>query len=93
MLRTLPRFSRSNPLKAAAEATAIQSSTSKVGDISSVFPSLSGKASKPLPPRFADIKRNILAGNERGIERSWARLLDAINYRRNEIRKKGSDVS
>lgn len=92
MLRTLPRLSRSNPLKAAAVVTTTQPSTSPVGDISSVFPSLSGKAPKPLPPRFTDIKRHIIAGNERAIEQSWTRLLDAIKYRRNEIRKKGSDV-
>ncbi|KAM4063219.1 hypothetical protein HRG_010221 [Hirsutella rhossiliensis] len=32
----------------------------------------------PLPPRFARIKRNLIAGHEADVEASWARLVDAL---------------
>ncbi len=34
--------------------------TKEAGDISSVFPSLSGKKPDPLPPRFSDLKKSLI---------------------------------
>jgi len=67
--------------------------TKEAGDISSVFPSLSGKPAEPLPPRFADIKRSLIKGNEAAVADSWQRLLDGLKGEIDEIRVKGSTVS
>jgi hypothetical protein len=48
------------------------------GDISSVFASLSGAAPTPLPARFAQIKRDLVKGNERQVTASWHRLLQQL---------------
>ncbi|CAF3722721.1 unnamed protein product [Rotaria sp. Silwood1] len=49
------------------------------GDISSVFASLSGDdADKPLEPRFAQLKAEIISGYEREVKDSWYRLIDAL---------------
>ena len=58
-----------------------QSSSSSVkatGDISSVFPSLSGAAIAPLPPRFADLKSHLIASNEERLRESWNDLLSSL---------------
>ncbi|CAF1459530.1 unnamed protein product [Didymodactylos carnosus] len=56
-----------------------QSSGKPEGDISSVFASLSGDdADKPLEPRFAQLKAQIIRGHEQQVKDSWYRLLDAL---------------
>ena len=50
----------------------------KEGDISSVFVSLSGVTPEPLPQRFADIKRQLIQGNEDAVTASWKRLLEQL---------------
>ncbi|KAI9670008.1 MAG: hypothetical protein M1831_007044 [Alyxoria varia] len=47
----------------------------KEGDISDAFASLSGQEFKPLEPRFADLKRRLVQGNEDKVQASWDRLL------------------
>ena len=74
-------------------STATTSTTKAAGDISSVFPSLSGKASEPLPPRFQALKTQLSTGREKEVTDSWFRLLESL---REEVRKTkalGSDVS
>lgn len=63
-----------------------------VGDISSVFPSLNGSKPTPLPPRFADIKQQIISGNEAALQASWDRLLVSIQERQAEVRQKGTAI-
>ena len=60
--------------------------TRKEGDISSVFVSLSGVTPDPLPQRFADIKRQLIQGNESAVTASWKRLLEQLAIE-NETRK------
>lgn len=48
------------------------------GDISSVFPSLSGATTEPLPPRFAGLKSRLIHGHEDAIQESWIRLLSEL---------------
>ena len=74
-----------------AASTATQS-TKAVGDISSVFPSLSGKKPDPLPERFSQLKRYIAAGNEQALRASWVRLLNSLRSEVAEVRRKGSEV-
>ncbi|KAL7275504.1 hypothetical protein RUND412_001562 [Rhizina undulata] len=67
-------------------------STKAVGDISSVFPSLSGIETKPLPERFADLKRRIVSGRERELQASWDRLIEGLEWEIEEVRRRGSEV-
>ncbi|KAL8994934.1 MAG: hypothetical protein Q9169_005235 [Polycauliona sp. 2 TL-2023] len=70
-----------------------QASTSKTaGDISSVFPSLSGSAPEPLPPRFAEIKKRLIHDHEAQVQESWSRLLHVLQGKREEIKIKGSTI-
>ena len=62
------------------------------GDISSVFPSLSGVESPPLPPRFADLKRRLIQGHEYSVWRSWYRLLADLRREIDVIKRLGSRV-
>ncbi|RMD43477.1 hypothetical protein DV735_g1644, partial [Chaetothyriales sp. CBS 134920] len=59
--------------------------TKEAGDISSVFPSLSGKAFVPLPPRFSELKKRLISGNEDAIKASWHRLLSSLRKEIDQI--------
>jgi len=66
---------------------------SKVGgDISSVFPSLSGISPPPLPDRYAELKRLFTAGRERVLAESWERLLLDLEKEAAVVKRFGSDV-
>lgn len=62
------------------------------GDISSIFPSLSGVQSAPLPPRFADVKSRLINGHEDAIRESWVRLLSDLHKETETIRAAGSGI-
>ena len=62
------------------------------GDISSVFPSLSGIPSAPLPLRFADLKARLIHGHEDRVRESWIRLLSELRQETETIRAIGSEV-
>ena len=62
------------------------------GDISSVFVSLSGATPQPLPQRFADIKRNLIAGHEEEVIKSWNRLLRVLQDETWLIKATGSAI-
>ncbi|KIW75786.1 hypothetical protein Z517_10529 [Fonsecaea pedrosoi CBS 271.37] len=66
--------------------------TKEAGDISSVFPSLSGKKPDPLPPRFSALKKKLIKGNEDAITASWQRLSESLEREIAEIRSQGSNV-
>lgn len=74
-------------------STASTTSTKAAGDISSVFPSLSGKAPEPLPPRFRDLKAQLSAGREKGLTDSWVRLLESLGKEVEKIKALGSKVN
>ena len=63
------------------------------GDISAVFPSLSGKKPKPLPDRFREIKLQLVRGKEEALKKSWHRLLTSLKYEIEDIKARGSEVS
>jgi len=63
------------------------------GDISSVFPSLSGIAPPPLPDRYAELKRLFTAGRESVLADSWERLLLDLEKEAAVVKRFGSDVS
>lgn len=62
------------------------------GDISSIFPSLSGAQNAPLPPRFADVKSRLINGHEDAIRESWVRLLSDLQKETETIRAAGSSI-
>lgn len=62
------------------------------GDISDAFASLSGMQFKPLDPRFAEVKRKLVAGNEEALHASWNRLLDSLREEIPLIREQKSKV-
>lgn len=62
------------------------------GDISSVFPSLSGVDSPALPARFADLKRRLIQGNEDRVRDSWHRLLADLREEIDDVKTLGAKV-
>jgi Protein of unknown function (DUF1479) len=66
--------------------------TRKEGDISSVFVSLSGVTPEPLPQRFADIKRQLIQGNEGAVAASWKRLLEQLAVENETVKQRGPDI-
>ena len=77
-----------------AMSTAARTSSDKpTGDISSVFPSLSGKKPEPLPDRFRDLKLQRIQGREDALKQSWVRLLASLKDEIKEIKARGSEVS
>ncbi len=66
--------------------------TKDAGDISSVFPSLSGKAPDPLPARFSDLKKKLIGGHEDAVKASWLRLLASLREEVDEIKRSNNAV-
>ncbi|PUU75327.1 hypothetical protein B9Z19DRAFT_1102996 [Tuber borchii] len=62
------------------------------GDISSVFPSLSGIAPPLLPGWYAELKRLFAAGRERVLAESWERLLLDLERETAGVKRLGSDI-
>ena len=79
------------PKRRVTTSTYAQSSK-PTGDISSVFPSLSGIESPPLPSRFADLKKKLIQGNEDRVRDSWHRLLANLAGEIDVIKALGSKV-
>lgn len=75
-----------------ARGLAALSTAKPTGDISSVFPSLSGTSSAPLSLRFADLKARLIRGHEDGVRESWTRLLSELREESETIRAIGSGV-
>ena len=59
------------------------------GSISSVFTSLSGQGSEPLPTRFSDLKKSLWKDN---MIQSWRKVLDALQVSVEEISHKREQV-
>jgi len=77
---------------AAKMSRAASTLTKKAGDISSVFPSLSGKKPPPLPARYSGLKKKLIAGKEDAVKDSWHRLLSSLRSEIAEVREKGNKV-
>ena len=76
-----------------AMSTVRTGSNKPTGDISSVFPSLSGKKPEPLPDRFRDLKLQRIQGREDALKQSWVRLLASLKDEIKEIKARGTEVS
>jgi hypothetical protein len=62
------------------------------GDISSVFPSLSGKPVEPLPSKFKDIQARLTTGKQQVIAQSWNRLITSLDQCNSEIKSLGTGI-
>lgn len=80
------------PVRHLASGATVTRTSKKVGDISSVFVSLSGAPAEPLPQRFADIKRQLVQGREADVAASWRRLLEQLNIEKEPIAQHGPNV-
>lgn len=99
MIRIIPLcIPHQNPVIANGRTLATVAATSHrragkaVGDISSVFASLSGVKAEPLPERFADIKASLVRNHEIAIQESWARLLVTLRSEIEDIASAGSSI-
>ncbi|KAL2177329.1 uncharacterized protein P884DRAFT_269719 [Thermothelomyces heterothallicus CBS 202.75] len=52
-----------------------------------------GKEPVPLPSRFGQIKRSLVAGHEAELEASWARLITALREHVDDIASRGSSLT
>jgi hypothetical protein len=71
------------------------STTSQVkreGDISDAFASLSGGNQAPLPERFLELKKSLVAGHEDRVIASWGRLLAQLKRENGILKEEGSNV-
>lgn len=88
------RLPLARSLAATARRSVVTTTTQKAaGDISSVFPSLSGVAPAPLHPRFATLKSQYLNGKENELQASWERLVEQLRVEVEEVKELGSKVT
>ncbi|KAL2064951.1 hypothetical protein VTL71DRAFT_4091 [Oculimacula yallundae] len=80
-----PRLIRHAASQAAPQAKA-------EGDISAVFPSLSGIEMKPLSERFTEVKRQLIQGNEKRLTESWQRLLKQLATENEIVKERGPAI-
>ncbi|KAH9992566.1 DUF1479 domain protein [Xylariaceae sp. FL0662B] len=71
---------------------ATQPQTKREGNIADAFVALSEANRSPLPHRFLELKRSLVADHEDRIIESWNRLLNQLNRERDIIGRTGSDV-
>lgn len=90
--RSSVRTLNSTAAKVATRRNAATSTQKRAGDISDAFVSLSGQAFKPLPPKYADLKLQLLKGNEQAIRDSWERLLAHLRQEVPVIKELGSRI-
>jgi Protein of unknown function (DUF1479) len=62
------------------------------GDISSVFASLAGDKKTQLPPRFGQLKREIIGQHGKAILESWKRLIPVVEAKVREANAKGPSI-
>lgn len=62
------------------------------GDISDAFVSLSGTERQPLPHRFLELKKSLVAGHEDRVIDSWNRLLEKLKRENNVVARHGPAV-
>jgi hypothetical protein len=72
--------------------TSTQSEAKREGSIADAFVSLSGANRPPLPNRFVDLKKSLVAGHEDRIINSWHRLLAQLERENKILARDGSKV-
>ncbi|KAI3318091.1 DUF1479 domain protein [Xylariaceae sp. AK1471] len=72
--------------------TSTQSQVKREGNIADSFVSLSGGNRPPLPKRFLDLKKSLVAGHEDRVIASWQRLLAQLKRENSILAKEGSKI-
>jgi Protein of unknown function (DUF1479) len=62
------------------------------GDISSAFASLSRDKAQELPPRFAQLKRDIIGAHGDAILASWKRLIPVVEAKVRQANEQGPSI-
>ena len=75
-----------------ARNVATQAASKRAGDISDAFASLSGQQFAPLPAEYAELKAQLIKGEEDAIRQSWERLLKDLREEIPLIVEKGSKI-
>ncbi|RYP47164.1 hypothetical protein DL768_006736 [Monosporascus sp. mg162] len=84
-----PRLCQARLMTAAVAQSQLRIPVKREGDISDSFISLSGTGRPPLPPRFLDLKKALVAGHEHFVVDSWKRLLDRLRVENQTIAREG----
>lgn len=96
MLRTSkiihPVLFQTRSVMMSATQTQTQTPVKREGDISDAFVSLSGTERPPLPQRFLDLKRALIAGHEDRVIASWGRLLERLKVENAAIAEQGPKI-
>lgn len=96
MLRTSkiiqPVLHQTRSVMMAAAQTHTEVNVKREGDISDSFVSLSGTERPPLPQRFLDLKKTLVAGHEDQVTDSWKRLLERLRVESDAIAKVGPKI-
>ncbi|KAI0409220.1 DUF1479 domain protein [Xylaria palmicola] len=71
---------------------ATQHQLKREGNISDSFVSLSGTERPPLPERFLDLKKSLVAGHEDQVTASWRRLLAHLKKENDIVAQEGSNI-
>ncbi|RYP59056.1 hypothetical protein DL769_008705 [Monosporascus sp. CRB-8-3] len=87
-----PRLCQVRLITAAAAQTQPRTPVKREGNISDAFISLSSTERPPLPPRFLDIKKALVAGHEHRVVDSWKRLLERLRAENRTIAKEGPAI-
>ncbi|KAI0142649.1 hypothetical protein GGR57DRAFT_508727 [Xylariaceae sp. FL1272] len=75
-----------------ATTTQTQTQSKREGDISDSFASLSGLNKVPLPQRFLDLKKSLVAGHEDKVIASWQRLLARLEKENDIVAREKSNI-
>jgi hypothetical protein len=83
---------KTNLARHMATMTSPQSQVKREGNIADSFVSLSGGDRPPLPKRFLDLKKSLIAGHEDKVIASWQRLLGQLKQENRVLVNEGSKV-
>ncbi len=82
-------LAKSQAVEAAPQAPADHSrlvrQAKQEGDITATFNATFGRKVTPLPKRYAQLKRNLTAGHEEQLQRSWDDLVEKLKIKTEEV--------
>lgn len=81
------------PVRCLATEIPLDRRGKREGNISHAFTSFSGKKAAPLPERYRLLKKNLTAGREEALQKSWDDLVEVLKERTEEVATKRERVS
>jgi hypothetical protein len=80
------------PVRCLATEIPLDRRGKREGNISHAFTSFSGKKAAPLPERYRLLKKNLTAGREETLQKSWDDLVEVLKERTEEVATKREKV-